>query len=160
MSRDLEQELHGRIAELCELGDAHVEAGDLDAAVEKYEEALSLVPRPIERWNVSTWILTALGDALYLGKDHRAARAALDEATRCPRGLDNPFIHLRLGQAELELGNEPRARDELARAYLAASEEIFAGEDPRYLALAKEAARDRDSRPGAPTADPSGEGGA
>ena len=148
MSRELEEALHLKIAELCERGDAHVEAGEHDAAIEKYEAALELLPRPIQRWNSSTWILTALGDAYYLKKDWRQARAALDDATRCPRGLDNPFIHLRLGQVELELGNEGRARDELGRAYLGAGEEIFAGEDPRCLALAKEGAQGRAAQVG------------
>jgi tetratricopeptide (TPR) repeat protein len=141
VSQELDQELHRRVAELCERGDAHVEAGELDLAVEKYEEALSLLPPPMSRWNASTWILTALGDAFFLKKEWRQARSALDDATRCPRGLDNPFIHLRLGQIELELGNRGRAIDELGRAYLGAAEEIFAGEDPKYLALAEEGAR-------------------
>lgn len=143
MSRELDEALHLLIAELCERGDADVEAGEYDLAIEKYEEALSLLPRPLERWNAATWILTALGDACYFKKDFRQARSALDEATRCPRGLDNPFIHLRLGQVELSLGNEGRARDELGRAYLAAGDAIFEGEDPAYLALAKGAAQGR-----------------
>lgn len=148
MSREQEEALHQKIAELYGRGDADIEAGDPDAAIEKYEAALELIPRPIERWNSSTQILTALGDAYYLKKDWRQARSALDEATRCPRGLGNPFIHLRLGQIELELGNKDRARDELGRAYLGAGEEIFAGEDPRFLALAKEGAEGRTAQVG------------
>ena len=32
-----------------------------------------------------------------------------------------------------ELGNEPRAADELMRAYMGAGPEIFADEDPKYI---------------------------
>jgi tetratricopeptide (TPR) repeat protein len=143
VEQELDQALHRSVAELCERGDAHAEQGELDLALERYEEALSLLPRPLSRWNAATWILTAIGDTCFLKKDHRQARSALEEALRCPRGLSNPFIHLRLGQAALELGDDGMAREHLARAYLGAAEDIFAGEDPRYIALAQEAARAR-----------------
>lgn len=51
----------------------------------------------------------------------------------CPGAIGNPFIHLRLGQAQLELGNTDRAADELMRAYMGGGLEIFAMEDERYL---------------------------
>jgi len=106
------------MAELCERGDAHVEAGELDRALERYKEALSLLPQPLYRWNAATWILTAMGETSFFLKDYRQARSTLEEALRCPKGLGNPFIHLRLGQAALELGDEDLARDQLACAYV------------------------------------------
>jgi hypothetical protein len=45
----------------------------------------------------------------------------------------NPFIHLRLGQAQLELGNEERAADELMRAFMGGGHEIFESDDQKYL---------------------------
>ncbi|WP_156338582.1 tetratricopeptide repeat protein [Chondromyces crocatus] len=140
MSEEIEQALHRKVSELCERGDAHVEAGELDRAVERYEEALSLLPRPLHQWHAATWILTALGETLYFQKQHQEAVSALLEALRCPRGLGNPLVHLRLGQAALGLGDDSLAREHLARAYLAAAEEVFQGEDPRHLEIAREAA--------------------
>ena len=52
---------------------------------------------------------------------------------RCPDAIGNPFIHLRLGQTQFELGNKDRAADELMRAYMGAGAEIFVGEAPKYL---------------------------
>ena len=60
---------------------------------------------------------------------------ALQGAVRSCSGPPVPFIHLRLGQCELELGNRERAVDELARAYKGGGEELFSGEDPKYLGL-------------------------
>jgi len=145
VSQDLDQALHRKVAELCERGDAHVEAGELARALERYEEALSLLPQPLYRWNAATWILTAMGETRFFLKDYRQARSTLEEALRCPKGLGNPFIHLRLGQAALELGDEDLARDQLACAYQGAAEKIFAGEDPKYVALAREEARTREA---------------
>lgn len=53
------------------------------------------------------------------------------------RGDWNPFLHLRLGQAQLELKNEVRAAEELCRAYMGAGKEIFAKEDPKYFDFLK-----------------------
>lgn len=55
----------------------------------------------------------------------------------CPDALGNPFLHLRLGQAQLNLGNEDRAADELMRAYMGGGPEVFEIEDGRYLAFLK-----------------------
>ncbi len=55
----------------------------------------------------------------------------------CPDAIGNPFIHLRLGQCQYELGNEEQAADELARAYMVAGDEIFDTDDPKYLEFIK-----------------------
>lgn len=55
----------------------------------------------------------------------------------CPGAIGNPFVHLRLGQAQFELGDMTRAADELARAYMGAGDEIFEEQDPKYLAFLK-----------------------
>ena len=49
--------------------------------------------------------------------------------------LGNPFLHLRLGQSQYELGELDRAADELMRAYMGAGEDIFVSEDPKYRAF-------------------------
>ena len=55
----------------------------------------------------------------------------------CPGAIGNPFIHMRLGQSQFELGNMDRAADELARAYLQEGLAIFEDEDPKYVAFIK-----------------------
>lgn len=137
-ARDLDGPLASRITELCERGDDDVEHGRHDDAIAKYREALTLVPRPFYAWKASTWILTALGETLFFKKDYEAARDALNEAMSCHGAAGNPFLHLRLGQVELELGNRARARDELRRAFLRAGAEIFAGEDEKYAAVVED----------------------
>lgn len=51
---------------------------------------------------------------------------------RCPEAIGNPFLHLRLGQCQFEVGNLDRAVDELASAYLGAGEEIYEGADKYF----------------------------
>ena len=135
----LDDRIVASITELCERGDDDVEAGRYEEAVAKYREALALVPRPVHAWAVSTWIHGAIAEAYYLAEQYARARDAIDEAFRCEGAIGNAFLHLRLGQIELCLGNRGRALDELIRAYTRAGEEVFAGEDPRYLSLVKDA---------------------
>jgi len=55
---------------------------------------------------------------------------------RCPDAIGNPFLHLRLGQCQFELGELDRAADELARAYMGAGAKIFEGGD-KYFSFLK-----------------------
>lgn len=135
MERDLDPDTAARIDLLCESGDAAVEAGDLAEAKALFFEAAGLIPEPKHEYAAATWIYTAIGDVKFLVSDWAGAQEAMQYAVFCPDGLGNPFIHLRLGQCALELGEEDRAADELMRAYMGGGREIFDAEDPRYYAF-------------------------
>lgn len=129
---ELPDEAYQEIKSLCAEGDALAGRHEFREAVEVYQHALQLVPDPKEEWQASTWILAAIGDALFLGGHPDYAVRALQDAMICPGGLGNPFLHLRLGQVQFELGELDRAADELMRAYMGAGEEIFSTENPKY----------------------------
>jgi tetratricopeptide (TPR) repeat protein len=129
----MSNELHAEISRLCNEGDALVNDGaDYVGALKKYHKALKLIPEPKEDWEAATLVLSAIGDAHYFAKDYPNAISAFRNAVRCPEGLGNPYIHLRLGECHFELGEMPRAEDELARAYMGADLKIFKDEDPKY----------------------------
>ncbi|HET9284915.1 MAG TPA: tetratricopeptide repeat protein [Candidatus Angelobacter sp.] len=130
---ELNEETHGRIKELCAKGDALVEQKQFESALTCYKDALGIVPEPLEDWQATTWILTAIGDLYFFAQDMDQALTAFEDAVRCVGGLGNPFIHLRLGECYFELGKTDRAADELTRAYMGAGREIFGSEDPKYL---------------------------
>lgn len=92
------------------------------------------MPPPAHDWDAATWILGAIGDAEFLRGNYAAARDDLQDAVvYCPDGLGNPFLHMRLGEAQYELGNRERAADELIRAYAMGDPDLWADEDPKYL---------------------------
>ncbi len=126
---------HQEITAHCEAGDALMDDDDLEGAIECYEDALALVPEPKTDWEAATWIFTAIGDCAFQLGNFLTAKDALQQAIVCPDGLGNSFIHLRLGQAQFELGNMEKSADELARAYMGAGTEIFDDEDPKYWAF-------------------------
>ena len=129
----LDEGVYGRIRELCAKGDALAQQKQFEQAFGFYRDALNLVPPPAEDWEATTWILTAIGDLYFLAKMPEDARRALEDAVRCPGGLGNPFIHLRLGQCYLDVGQQDRAADELTRAYMGAGSGIFEEQDPKYI---------------------------
>lgn len=134
---ELPTEIHAKVSVLSDQGDRLATQAKYREAVGRYVEAWNLLPEPKTQWKACTWLLAAIGDANFLGGHHERAKNALSDAMHCPDAIGNPFIHLRLGQAQLELGNRERAADELTRAYMGAGKSIFAAEKPKYFEFLK-----------------------
>lgn len=130
--RSLDDARHARITALCAEGDALAEAAEYVRAVEVYEQALALVPAPIDDWEAATWILAAIGDAHFLRGAFEPARAAFGRAMHGPGAVANPWLHLRLGQTHYELGELDEAANELTLAYMSEGRELFDDDDLRY----------------------------
>ncbi|NHZ64710.1 tetratricopeptide repeat protein [Massilia genomosp. 1] len=130
-------ELDGKLAvevkEICDEGDVLIEIGELDHAFRNFSEALSLIPEPREEYRETAGILAGLGDVYFHAKSFAQGREVLSDAMHCTGAIGNPFLHLRLGQCQLELDNSYRAADELVRAYMGGGKEIFEREDPKYF---------------------------
>lgn len=134
---ELNAELLERIEVLCEQGDALAGDGDYGPALVNYWRAFDLLPDPKTDWEAGTWILAAVGDACFFSGDFEAGRDNLSAAMHFPGAIGNPFLHLRLGQCQYELGNLDRAADELLRAYTLVGQQLFEEEDPRYFTFLK-----------------------
>ena len=113
---ELPDATHERIKALCAEGDQRGRDGHTVEAIESYEAARLLLPEPKTDWEAATWILAAIGDTHYVSGEFERGRDSLLTAMHCPDAIGNPFLHLRLGQCQFELGNRERAGDELARA--------------------------------------------
>lgn len=129
----LSRKLRKQIDRLSEVGNQLGEAERFADARKKFWEAFDLLPDPKEAYRETTWLIVAIGDMFFLEGDMVKARDAFQEAVRLRDGLGNPFIHLRLGEIQFELGDKARAGDELCRAYMGGGEEAFEHEDPKYL---------------------------
>jgi tetratricopeptide (TPR) repeat protein len=139
--RELPAEVYADIVQLCERGDGLADNERYSEALATYWRAWDMLPEPKTEWEAATWILAAIGDANFQRSDYAAGRDNLSSAMRCPGAIGNPFLHLRLGQCQLELGDLERAADELMRAYISEGPTIFAEEDPRYLSFLRSRAR-------------------
>ena len=63
---ELNDEIYERITDLSSEGDEFADAGNFGKAIERYSEALKLIPEPKYDWEASTWLYVAIGDAYYL----------------------------------------------------------------------------------------------
>lgn len=133
IAKQLEDKLHQRILQLSKAGDESLAAGNYSQAIGQFRAAFALVPEPYQEWEASLWLLTALGEAYYFAGEYELARAALTSVMHVPGAIGNPFVHLRLGQVQFELGNTQQAADELIRAYMGGGKEIFEEEDGKYV---------------------------
>jgi hypothetical protein len=129
----LSDDLQDEIDRLCAQGDAHADASRFPDALGLYWDAWDLLPEPKIDCAAATWILAAIGDANFLGRDYEAGRDNLSTVMHCPGGIGIPFLHMRLGQCQFELGDHANAADELTRAYMGGGEDLFDDEDPKYL---------------------------
>lgn len=68
------------------------------------------------------WFLAMLGDAQFEQEQWSDAADTFRRATQAPGGMQNPFVQVRLGQCELELGNERPAANALIAAHMMAPE--------------------------------------
>jgi tetratricopeptide (TPR) repeat protein len=97
-----------------------------------------LIPEPKIDWETSTWVLSALGEVLFRLGQYEDAKNLFLRAVQCPKGLGNPYIHLRIGQSQFETGNIEGAKENLARAFMGGGLEIFKQENEKYLTFLRQ----------------------
>ncbi len=142
MPTALPDELHERVKALCAAGDALQESGEYPEALSKYEEALALLPEPKAEWEATTWIMAAVADVYFFQENWQQCYRVVQDAFKFAGGaIGNPFLHLRAGQASLELGETESAKRWLASAWMAGGDEVFAGERPKYWCFIREILR-------------------
>jgi hypothetical protein len=134
-NKSLPADVHAAITRLCEEGDALANKREDEAAYQQYAAAWELIPESKADWEASTWILAAIGEVFFRRRDIDKALNCFLRAVQCPKGLGNPYIHLRIGQLQFEQANMKGAGDNLTRAYMGAGEDIFRNEDPKYLSF-------------------------
>jgi tetratricopeptide (TPR) repeat protein len=137
MPNEIPTEAYDSIKRLCSEGDGFFNAEKYPDAVEKYRQALKLIPLPIENYEAATWVWAAIGDAYFSMRNFSESADAFFRSLNCPGALENPFIYLRLGQSFFEAGQLERAANELTKAYMLGGREIFNDEEPKYFEYLK-----------------------
>ena len=125
--------LEEAVRALIEKGDRQLNADDFKGAIRFHREAMELIPEPREESVVGLEAFVALGEAYFLAGRFEEAYGALSFAVKCPGGVENPLVWLRLGQVLYDVGDRDGAAQKLAAAYVLGGEEVFAGEDERYM---------------------------
>lgn len=125
-------EIDARIGALSERGDALAAAGNHNAALARYREALGLLPAPARAHGAYRWLLAATADAHFHRGDWEGCRQNMQDALDAGAD-DNAFVRLRLGQAHFELGALAEAETHLFEAFRLGGEHLFRQDAPRYF---------------------------
>ncbi len=111
--KQLSMNIQKEIELFCERGDRFYQQKEYTLAINLFWEAYDLLPEPKEEWVAGTWILGAIGDSNFLNGDYQSGITNLSVAINYfPHALENPFLHLRLGQCYFELGEVEKATKE------------------------------------------------
>ena len=133
---ELDKATREQIKRLCAEGYTLYDAGDFKQALRRFYQAWMLLPKPQTDHEAGGWVLTAIGDAYFRSQQYEQGKEALGSALHCEGMIDNPFIHLRLGQCLLELGHKGKASTHLHLAYERGGRKMFQKEAPKYLMAA------------------------
>jgi len=137
-SDNLPADLYAKVTLECEKGNELLKNKEYRDAEVAFIDALQMLPDPLDEWEATTWIIGSIGEVRFEQKRFEEALQAFTDAVSCPGGLGNPYLHLRLGQCQFEMGNLDKARNELTRAYMGGDTEIFKDEDPKYFDFLKQ----------------------
>ncbi len=116
-------------------GDALLDRDEFAKALEAYRQAVALIPAPKHRHEIALPAYTALGEGFFFAGYYARALRAFGEALKAPGGVENPLLHLRIGQAHFEGREFDRAADALTRAYALGGRDVFDGEEGKYLSF-------------------------
>jgi tetratricopeptide (TPR) repeat protein len=133
----LDASTHAEIQRLASQGDVLADDGSFEEAIRRYHQAWQLIPDPKNRWEATTWLMGAIGDACFALQSFKQGSDAFRYAISCPGGGENPYLYLRLGQCQFEKSLMDAAAESLTRAYLLDGLTVFADEDPKYLTFLK-----------------------
>ena len=130
--------MNNTIDDIAEQGNMYFDRTEYAQAVSVWQKGLDMLAKPLNAQSEAVWFQTSIADAYFMLGDYRSAYSYLTDArTNLSGGGYNPFVMLRLGQCCLELGMDD-ARQYLMRAYMSEGEEIFDGEDGKYLDAIKD----------------------
>ena len=132
----LPSELAQQIDRLCKQGDDLMDTGDYLKAAQKYIDALRLLPRPIEQWEVTPHLAFFWGLAYFKAKKWDTAVNSFASALAYASHADDPNVHLHIGMAYHNDHKPRKGKMHLSKAFELGGCEVFHGVEDVYLEIA------------------------
>lgn len=127
----LNEQILERYEYICNEGDNLLEKGENEKAIQKFKEALSILPEG--SWDCDVYAYAGIGEAYQSLGDYENALEAF-EMCYTEHQVDNPYILINLGICFYHLDNIEIAKKFLNMAYLIGKNDIFEGAE-EYLKL-------------------------
>lgn len=116
-------ELHG----LAEQGNIAIDEGRFNEAIALWEQALTLLPKPVNQWQAAFWLYASMAEGYYQLDQFDESITHLVLAQACPESKENPYTYYLLGKCYWRLSHE-QAAEYLLKAYDLDGEGIFSAD--------------------------------
>ena len=114
-------------------------------AIGKYNEAISILPDPVDQWKYIRILWGSIADIYVVMNDYQAALEYFRQIMKLPLSVGDYDYHARIGLIHYEMGSMEKAKDELMRAYLLKGEDAFKYMgDAKYFELIKPIVEDKE----------------
>lgn len=148
--KEVDDILSQELDDLGEKGNILLEQGNMDEALKVWQSAIDMIPEPKSMQGETVWFEAAIGDIYFTKKAFNEAQLLFERALSNLSGEGiNPFVFMRNGECQYELGNKKLAKHFLIQAYGLEGEEIFKSEEQniKYLEfLLEEMKKDEEAR--------------
>ncbi len=143
---DLSEQLEDQIIEIKQQGDNLQMKHHYLKAIEKYEEAIKLMPEPVEQWLYLRVLWLNIAENYWLNAEYKSGKGGGYEQAlevyrmimKLPRSIGKSNYHARIGQIMYQLGNMEKAKDEFIRSYTLSGMKDFDNmHDKKYFDLIK-----------------------
>ena len=121
---ELSETVYEELQDLADQGNVALDQGRLTDAIALWQEAMELLPEPVQQWQAAFWLYASMGEAYYQLERFEDALTVLQQALSCPEGKENPYPYYMLGKSYWRLDHE-HASDYLLKAYDLDGQGIF-----------------------------------
>jgi tetratricopeptide (TPR) repeat protein len=132
---ELTNEIHNQIIKISEEANSFFEKKDYRVAIEKYKEALNLLPNPKYEWDSFSWLHNNIGNSYIELCEWELAFNHLHNSLLTPQGMQDSLIWFYAAKALFEMNIIEKSETYFVRSYTLDSE-IFQGENIKYKNLA------------------------
>jgi tetratricopeptide (TPR) repeat protein len=120
-------------------GDKLLDKGEFFEAKDIYLQALNLLNSGDQADpQLFKDVLMAIGDVSYLTQQYQDCIEYLSLYLELSQGASSPILNLRLGQSLFETGDIAGGWEYLFRAFISGGNDLFTGEDNKYLIFVQE----------------------
>jgi tetratricopeptide (TPR) repeat protein len=146
-AKRLAKPFYDQVVRLLDSGNELLDKDKNERALDTFQRALEPIPKPHDNYEISSLVYASIGDAYFFQHQFEEALTNFEEAQRIHgelHGHFEPFLLLRAGQSQFNIGDRDDNEEALAKAgkllsdaYKSMGDEIFEDEDPVYLEFAK-----------------------
>ncbi len=137
MHKEITEQNYKLILKYLEEGYICLHEKQYNNAFSYFSNALNLLPKEKEEWDIALNIYLALGKCSFYQEEYNIASYFFNKALQAPNGLVSGELWLCIGKCFYKQGIEEKAKDAFMSAYMLEGKDIFDEQKIEYFNLIK-----------------------